>query len=62
MSNTASACTSATLQPSYVLGALGLDEATVRGSVRLSLGRFTTSDEIGIAVEKITAACSRLLV
>lgn len=48
--STASACTSATLQPSYVLGALGLSEARVRGSVRFSLGRFTTGDEIDRAL------------
>ena len=38
-----SACTSALLQPSYVLGALGCDEERIRGSLRFSLGRFNTA-------------------
>jgi len=59
--STASACTSAALQPSYVLGAMGLDDEAIRGSLRLSLGRFTTSQEIDDAVARITAACARLL-
>jgi cysteine desulfurase len=54
--SSSSACTSALLQPSYVLGALGCDEERVRGSVRFSLGRFTTEAEIDQAVSRITAA------
>ena len=54
--SSSSACTSALLQPSYVLGALGCDEERVRGSVRFSLGRFTTEQEIDAAVEQIVAA------
>lgn len=53
---TASACTSAARQPSYVLGALGLDDAAVRGSVRFSLGRFTTASEVERALELVVAA------
>ena len=41
-----SACTSATLQPSYVLGAMGASDAEIRGSVRFSIGRFTTQEEV----------------
>jgi cysteine desulfurase len=54
--SSSSACTSALLQPSYVLGALGCDEERVRGSVRFSLGRFTTAAEIDRAVELLAAA------
>jgi cysteine desulfurase len=54
--SSSSACTSALLQPSYVLGALGCDEERVRGSVRCSLGRFTTGAEIDRAVELLAAA------
>ena len=57
--STAAACTSAAIQPSYVLGAMGLDDARRRGSVRISVGRFTTRDEIRTAgnliVEAVTA-------
>lgn len=54
--STSSACTSASRQPSYVLGAMGLDEATIRGSLRISLGRFSTDAEIDAAVGMLRAA------
>jgi cysteine desulfurase len=54
--SSSSACTSALLQPSYVLGALGLDEARIRGSIRFSLGRFTQVEEIDAAVQKVIQA------
>jgi len=54
--SSASACTSATLQPSYVLGAMGLPEAEALGSIRFSLGRPTTEAEIDAAVTEIDAA------
>ncbi|MAE75971.1 MAG: IscS subfamily cysteine desulfurase [Planctomycetes bacterium] len=53
--STAAACSSATRQPSYVLGAMGMPDARVRGSVRFSLGRFTTRDEIDRAMVMIEA-------
>ena len=49
-----SACTSASLEPSYVLIALGLGDDLAHSSLRLSLGRFTTDDEIEDAIESIS--------
>jgi cysteine desulfurase len=58
--SSSSACTSALLQPSYVLGAIGCSEEAVRGSVRFSLGRFTTEEEIDRAVSSIVEAVKML--
>ena len=58
--SSASACTSAQMQPSYVLGAMGAGEARIRGAVRFSLGRFTTEAEIDGAVDRVQAARRRL--
>jgi cysteine desulfurase len=58
--SSASACTSAAMQPSYVLGAMGLDEARIRGSLRFSLGRFTTASEIDAAAARIVDAWRRV--
>jgi cysteine desulfurase len=49
-----SACTSASVEPSYVLKALGLDDALARSSLRIGLGRFTTEAEVGIAINEIS--------
>ena len=58
--SSSSACTSAALQPSYVLGAMGCDDARIRGSVRFSLGRFNTADEIETAIETVAGAVDAL--
>jgi len=55
-----SACTSASLEPSYVLRALGLSEALAHSSLRFSLGRFTTGEEIDYAIELVRKSISRL--
>jgi cysteine desulfurase len=54
--STSSACTSATVQPSHVLAALGLPRERIDGSLRFSLGRFTTAEEIDRAVERVRGA------
>jgi cysteine desulfurase len=55
-----SACSSASMEPSYVLKALGLSDADAYSSLRFSLGRFTTEEEIVFAVEQISSAVGRL--
>src|SRR5207302_9388785 len=57
--STGSACSSASVEPSYVLRALGLDEATARSSLRLCVGRFTTEAEIDFAVDALIGAVHR---
>ncbi len=54
--STSSACTSATVQPSHVLAALGLPRERIDGSLRFSLGRFTRAEEIDCAVERVRSA------
>lgn len=55
-----SACTSASLEPSYVLRALGVDEEMAHTSLRISFGRFTTENEVKTAAEKIIQEVKRL--
>ncbi|AWY00070.1 cysteine desulfurase IscS [Marinomonas primoryensis] len=55
-----SACTSASLEPSYVLRAIGLTENLAHSSLRLSVGRFTTEEEIDFVAETIKNAVTRL--
>lgn len=55
-----SACTSASLEPSYVLRALGLTDELAHSSIRFSLGRFTTEEEIDYAIKQIHGAIGRL--
>ena len=55
-----SACTSASVEPSYVLRALGVNEELAHTSIRFGLGRFTTVDEIDMAIEQVVSAVSRL--
>ena len=55
-----SACTSASLEPSYVLRALGLNDELAHSSLRISIGRFTTEEDIDYALEKIHEAVAKL--
>lgn len=55
-----SACTSASLEPSYVLRALGLDDELAHSSIRFSFGRYTTGEEIDYAAEQIKVAVNKL--
>lgn len=55
-----SACTSASLEPSYVLRALGLDDELAHSSIRFSFGRFTTEEDVDYAIELIRDAVNKL--
>ena len=55
-----SACTSASLEPSYVLRALGLPDEVAHSSIRFSIGRWTTPAHIDTAVQRVTETVQRL--
>jgi cysteine desulfurase len=55
-----SACTSASLEPSYVLKALGAGDDLAHSSIRFGLGRWTTEEEVDYVVEKLTSVVRRL--
>ncbi len=58
--STGSACASATLEPSYVLRAIGVEERLALSSVRFSFGRYTTAEELDDAASQVLEAVSRL--
>lgn len=55
-----SACTSASLEPSYVLRALGTDDEMAHSSIRFGIGRFTTVEEVDYTIEKCVENVNRL--
>ena len=55
-----SACTSASLEPSYVLRALGMNDELAHSSLRFSIGRFTTEEDVDQAVASVRAAVGKL--
>lgn len=55
-----SACTSASLEPSYVLRALGMSDEMAHSSIRFSIGRFTTEEEVRFVIEHVREAVEKL--
>jgi cysteine desulfurase len=55
-----SACTSATLEPSYVIRSLGIDEELAHSSIRFGLGRFNTEEEVDFVTERVSKEVKRL--
>src|SRR5262249_19229767 len=55
-----SACTSASIEPSHVLQAIGVPDALAHASIRFGLGRFTTEEEVDFAASAVDGAVRRL--
>ena len=55
-----SACTSASLEPSYVLRALGLNDEMAHSSIRFSIGRYTSEADIDAAIAQVRTAVEKL--
>jgi cysteine desulfurase len=55
-----SACTSASLEPSYVLRALGVEEELAHTSIRFGLGRFNTEEEVDFVIDLVAAKVRKL--
>ncbi|KAJ3113690.1 cysteine desulfurase [Phlyctochytrium bullatum] len=55
-----SACTSASLEPSYVLRALGADDEMAHSSIRFGIGRFTTEEEVDYVIDRVVKHVSKL--
>ncbi len=55
-----SACTSASIEPSYVLKAMGLNDDMAHSSLRFALGRYTTEEEVDYAIEQVNKTVARL--
>jgi cysteine desulfurase len=55
-----SACTSASLEPSYVLRAIGTDDEMAHSSIRFGIGRFTTEEEIDLTLALLSEHVARL--
>ena len=58
--STGSACTSATVEPSYVLRAMGVPDELAQASLRLSIGRFTTAEDVDFAARRVAAVVNAL--
>ena len=58
--STGSACASGSVEPSHVLQALGLTRKQVRGSLRFSLGAYTTQEELDYAVSVLSESAARI--
>ena len=55
-----SACTSASLEPSYVLRALGRNDELAHSSIRFSIGRFTTEQDVDYTIDHVRSAVEKL--